>query len=182
MIMKKFLSILLCLTLMLSVSSFAFAEGEDVETETVEAEPLGFSIRMDAIPEGYELETIELDDCLYAFFINDRAAVEYMASVARSEYFPGYTLKLDELTEEMKQELVIMLSDGYNDPVFSYDKTSHGTDVIIINENGAADDWLEIVTIYEGYFISVATLSDEPLTDADVATALQLMSDLWVEE
>lgn len=180
--MKKFLSVLLCLMLVLSITSVSCAEGEPEGTEVVEAEPLEFSIRMDAIPEGYELEAVELDDCLYAFFINEQALTEYMASVARSDYFPGYTLKLDELTEEMKQELIIMLSDGYNEPVFSYDKTSHGTDVIIINENGAADDWLEIVTIYEGYFISVATLSEETLTDADVAIALQLMSDLWVEE
>lgn len=183
--MKKLIALLMALMMLLSVSAFAEEEVEEVTDSTpttLEVDDiLDFSIQMDALPEGYELELIPVEGDLYAIFSStDEAACQYLASVAYSEQFDIYTLHLDELSEEQLSQMTEYLSQGYHDPVITFDKTAHGTDVILINENGAGDDYAEYITIYEGYFVSITALKDTDLTQEDIAIALQLLSDLWI--
>lgn len=182
--MKKIVALLMALLMALSASALAENEIEAVEESsptTLEVgDILDFTIQMDALPEGYALEVTPIDGDLYASFYKDDESCQYLASVAYSELFDIYTLKIEELTEEELEQMKAFLSGGYNDPVFSFDKTAHGTDVILINENGAGDDYAEYITIYEGYFVSVAVVKDSELTEEDLAIALKLMSDLWI--
>ena len=182
--MKKIVALLMALLMALSVCALAEEEAEAVEnaeTTTLEVDQiLDFTIRMDELPEGYELEVTPVDGDLYARFYKDDASCQYLVSVAYSELFDIYTLKIDELTEEEMEQMKAFLSQGYHDPSFSFDKTAHGTDVILVNENGAGDDWAEYIAIYEGYFISIAIVKDTDLTEEDLATALKVLSDLWI--
>lgn len=181
--MKKLLAILMALLLALTLSAAAEEAEEvtDAPSTTLESdEILDFTIEMDALPEDYQVEIIPMDGDLYAVFSSESNPTLYLASVAYSELFGIYTLKTDELTEEQLEEMKTFLSDGYADPSFSFDKTAHGTDVILVNENGSGDDYAEYITIYEGYFVSIGVVKDTELTQEDLATALQLLSDLWI--
>ncbi len=83
--------------------------------------------------------------------------------------------------EEQLENLKETLSAEYVEPVFSFTKTAYGTDVIVIEENGDCSyDYVEYVTIYEGYFISLGILTDTPITEAEMETALTLLSDMWI--
>ena len=198
--MKKLLALVLALLMLTSVA-FAEDTAEMTELDLSEVESLieevadyiataldpedvvNFTIAMDALPEGYTMETAEVGSTLYATFTKDADSVQFMASITYSELFDGYTLNVDDLSaEELNAEMQEMLGDSYALPEFSFVTTSHGTDVVLVNETGAESDYAEYVTIYQGYMVTVALVKDSELSDADLALGLQLLSDMWFVE
>lgn len=194
--MKKFLALLLAAMMLFGTVS-AFAEGEDAEvvgdveavtdyvgTELEADELLDFNIAMDAIPEGYTMETFALDGDLYAIFSNeeDENAISYVASIAFSEMFDGYTFSKDAMSEEELANMVAMLIEDSDltNPAYSFVQTSHGTDAIMIDDNDGATDTVELITIYQGYFISIVLVKNGTLTEDDCAAGLKLLSDMWI--
>jgi len=186
--MKKLIALLLALAMLCSVAAFA------EETEVAEiAEPgvsveldqiVDFSLKLDAIPEGYVYDEYTVDGMIYFTLSNpdDEDALIYAGSVAFSEEFDGYTLVVADLTEEQIAQMEAMIvGDEWLAPTFAFDKTAHGTDVIIVNENDGISDYAEIVTIYQGYFITISLLKAEgQIADSDIAAGVQAMSDIWI--
>ncbi|MBO2516415.1 MAG: hypothetical protein CW338_03945 [Clostridiales bacterium] len=185
--MKKFFALLLAAVMLLSAAAFA-EEDEVIEvtdyvaTELGEEDILSFTILMDALPEGYEMVTYPVDGALYAGFMCEGNPVEYLVSVAHDELLDNYTLVIADLSVEAYTNAIAYLgvADEFVNPEFSFTKTSHGTDVIIVNENGASTDSVELISVYEGYVITMIVMKYEgEVTQEDVDIALQLLSDMW---
>lgn len=190
--MKKFFAVLLAAVMLLSMTAVA-EEIEEVEgiievTDSVEGtldedQLVNFDIMMDKLPEGYEMIKVPVDGSLYAFFGNDNADIVYYVSVAPDEMFAGYTMVIADLNAEEYANAIAYIgaADDFVDPQFSFAKTAYGTDVIIVNEaDDDSDDEVELISIYEGYIITMSIVKNEPITDEDIAAALQLLSDMWI--
>lgn len=190
--MKKFFAVLLAAVMLLSMTAFA-EEIEEVEgiievTDSVEGtldedQLLSFDILMDKLPEGYEMIKVPVDGSLYAFFGNDNADIVYYVSVAPDEMFDGYTMVLADLNAEEYANAIAYIgaADDFVNPEFSFAKTAYGTDVIIVNEaDDDSDDEVELISIYEGYIITMSIVKNDSITDEDIAAALQLLSDMWI--
>ena len=190
--MKKFFAVLLAAVMLLSMTAVA-EEIEEVEgiievTDSVEGtldedQLVNFDIMMDKLPEGYEMIKVPVDGSLYAFFGNDNADIVYYVSVAPDEMFAGYTMVLADLNAEEYANAIAYIgaADGFVDPQFSFAKTAYGTDVIIVNEaDDDSDDEVELISIYEGYIITMSIVKNDSITDEDIAAALQLLSDMWI--
>ena len=190
--MKKFFAVLLAAVMLLSMTAFA-EEIEEVEgiievTDSVEGtldedQLLSFDILMDKLPEGYEMIKVPVDGSLYAFFGNDNADIVYYVSVAPDEMFAGYTMVLADLNAEEYANAIAYIgaADDFVNPEFSFAKTAYGTDVIIVNEaDDDSDDEVELISIYEGYIITMSIVKNDSITDEDIAAALQLLSDMWI--
>lgn len=190
--MKKFFAVLLAAVMLLSMTAFA-EEIEEVEgiievTDSVEGtldedQLVNFDIMMDKLPEGYEMIKVPVDGSLYAFFGNDNADIVYYVSVAPDEMFAGYTMVLADLNAEEYANAIAYIgaADDFVNPEFSFAKTAYGTDVIIVNEaDDDSDDEVELISIYEGYIITMSIVKNDSITDEDIAAALQLLSDMWI--
>lgn len=185
--MKKLIALLIAMALVFSVAAFASKDEEAIAVEDytptalAEEDILDFGITLDKLPEGYEMKTFDTAGSLYVLFESENDPTLYYVSIAHSEYFDNYTLNVAEMSEEQLENLKETLSAEYVEPVFSFTKTAYGTDVIVIEENGDCSyDYVEYVTIYEGYFISLGILTDTPITEAEMETALTLLSDMWI--
>ena len=190
--MKKFFAVLLAAVMLLSMTAIA-EEIEEVEgiievTDSVEGtldedQLVNFDIMMDKLPEGYEMIKVPVDGSLYAFFGNDNADIVYYVSVAPDEMFDGYTMVLADLNAEEYANAIAYIgaADDFVNPEFSFAKTAYGTDVIIVNEaDDDSDDEVELISIYEGYIITMSIVKNDSITDEDIAAALQLLSDMWI--
>ena len=183
--MKKLFAILLAVSMLLTMTALAEEEGQVVEvdeeaaTQLILDDVLNFDITMDAIPEGYTMEKKEQDGVLYAFFTGE-GKTDITVSVAHSELFDGFTLVLDELTDEDTANMISGLCEGFFNASVSFTKTTHGTDLIVVNENDVETDYVTIVAIYEGYIIGAELFNDEgEVAQADIDTAVQIISDMW---
>lgn len=70
-----------------------------------------------------------------------------------------------------------------NEVNISYTETSHGTKLLVARETGNDTDFVDILSIYEGYFIEFIMAPDEnaadkTLTDAQVQMCVDFLSDL----
>ena len=168
--MKKLFALLLALCLLCSVAAFA------------EEAAAPYTINMDAIPEGYTMSQQNVNgDIALEFQPEAENMPVYFGSVAFSEVFDGYTLNIADLSEDDKAQVAEMFGADYNNPTFDFTrKTTHGSDLIIMQENGAETDSAEIVTIWQGYFITIGVYGVEEITEDMLETAITILSDLWV--
>lgn len=191
MMLKKIIALLMAAMMLLCGVAVAEEETEAIAVEATENlvpelgadELLDFGLAMDAIPAGYSMDVDNLGDVLLAEFRSDEDpdAVIFEVAIAYSEMFAGYTLKYSEMTADQWMEMQELIGENYDSADFTVTQTTHGTDLIVVNENDAQSDVAEIFTIYDGYFISVVCLKlDGEVTEADVATGVQLISDMWV--
>ena len=186
--MKKCFAMLLA-ALMLLVCGFALAEDLPEEVMMDEnAVYIDFDIKMDQLPEGYTYYTEESGGSLFAVFYKenenheaDKTAPAIYVSVAHADDFSGVTLNMD-VTEEQLLEIEEKLAEDYNDPNVEIRETDYGTKVICLTENDAQTDYADLLTIWNGYFITVGIQKTEQITDEDMDLALRIVSDLWVVE
>lgn len=178
--MKKIFAILLALCLLLTITAVAEEKADDEVGTTMEMnEFFTFDISMDAIPEGYTMQTGTQDGIAYAIFTCENKAT-ITVNVAHSEEFDGYTMVLDELTAEQKDNMVANLTEDFYKPVVTYTKTTHGTDLIIVNENEVESDSVQITGIYDGYFINCEVYDlDAEVSQEAIDTAVQIISNMW---
>ena len=54
--------------------------------------------------------------------------------------------------------------------------------VVCITENDAQTDYADMITIWNGYFITVGIQKTEQIVEEDMELALRIVSDLWVVE
>ena len=154
---------------------------QDDNDEAEDDDELPFEVTFDAIPEGYTDTWTAVEGVQYIVF-QCEGKPTYIAAACTSDFFAGYTLNTSELTDEELEEMRDILTEGYNTPTVTLTKTAHGTDVLLVEEpdDGADGDYASILTIWQGYLISVDAYGDEELTDEDLDLALTIMSDLWV--
>ena len=187
--MKKLFALLLAAMLLFSVAMAeetaeeVSAYNEEEITALEEQNVLDFDITLDKLPEGYVMTKEVIDHVVYATFTDEditSGKPVYIVSVGYNEEFAGVTLNSDISGEYMLQALAA-LTEGYAEPVVKMLTTDYGTTVFYVNETGAESYYSELVTVYNGYIINMLYLSDNELTDDDLAVGMQIMSDLWVK-
>jgi len=186
--MKKLIALILSVMMLCCVCG---AEEFVADSEyTTDGEGIiSFDIVLDKLPEGYTLETFSYMNTLYYDIVNDSVdgAVLYYGSVAHSDEFDNeetgaYTLDLEAMTAGQLEQMQTLCAAGFDSPAFSYDKTAYGTDIIIIVETNCPTGFVDVFTIYNGYFITVSAFVDGELTQDVIDTCVTIMSDLWVVE
>ena len=184
--MKKRFAMLLA-ALMLLLCGVALAEDQPGEVMMDEnAVYIDFAIKMDQLPEGYSYYTEESGGSLFAVFYKenenheaDKTAPAIYVSVAHADDFSGVTLNMD-VTDEQLLEIEEKLAEDYNDPNVDIRETDYGTKMICITENDAQTDYADMITIWNGYFITVGIQKTEQIVEEDMELALRIVSDLWI--
>ena len=176
--MRKALAVLMCI--LLAVCGTAAAETAQKEDYTVVTVNGVFNIR-GVTPEGYRLaDTVNDETAIWASFVTDDPSKPYFDLViSYLEEYAGVE-RLNDLTDTEMKELVD------DDPTLSSKietmETDYGTKVMILRSNNPSDDFACFVTIYKGYEVGLNLFpgydSGEPLTDAQIAQAMQFLSDL----
>ena len=186
--MKKCFAMLLAALMLLGCGSAVCEELHDEVVTEENAVKIDFAIKMDHLPEGYTYDTEESGGSLYAVFYKenesheaDTTAPVIYVSVAHADGFSGFTLDMD-VTDEQLLEIEQTLAADYNSPSIEIRETSYGTKMICITENDAQTDYADMITIWNGYFITVGIQKEEQIVDEDMELALRIVSDLWVVE
>ena len=179
--MKKLLSIMLCMILMLSCAS---SMGED-QAEGVMVELNDFFSLKCSMPEGYQISGDLLDGDAGVYLIQSEDAnkpIMYL-SVAFDELMSDV-----ERMNDLDAETLTMLEDSFRaeDIVeITYTETALGTKLMVVKEVKDTVDFVDFFTIYKGYELEFVLISgnygtenETPLTDEAIDMALKFLSDL----
>lgn len=170
--MKKFVGLLLAAMLLLCSFS-AVAE----ETSVAINDDLSLSF---VVPDGYTFSENWYYDILYATFTPDAEnGVTMTLSVGFSEEYADRSI--GDLTDEELESVVELTREDFNDPTITMQETAHGTKLIVADENSEYDEYAEITTIYQGYFISVMLQPGEEgvqLTVEQLQVAIDVLSNM----
>lgn len=184
--MKKLLSLLLCLSLVLGC---AVALAETATTETVEKSELvpinihnAFVLR-GLIPEGYKFTIIESDDTklLADISAEDPARPVMQLSIYADEAYADVE-RFNDLPEEDVKYLEGTFSEDSQVEI-SYSETSLGTKLMVIREVGNDMDYVDFFSIYKGHMIELVLVpgreaEDHSLTQEQIDICVKLLSEL----
>jgi len=175
--MKKIISILLSLALLLSCTAVLAEAAEKTNLGTVDVNG-EFALNA-AIPEGYTMHTINSDHTaiLVTFTHEDPTKPLLVLSIGLEDSWPAGT-KLNTLTEEQLAEKEKTFQ--YDDEAYeiSYTETEHGTKLLVAKypETGI----VVFYTLYEGYEIEFTLLTPNgtELTQEQIDACVKFLSDL----
>ena len=176
--MKRMLSAVLCLILLLGCS--AGAEATQKEDYIIVSVNGAFNIR-GITPEGYKLTDISKSDTTIGAWFNaeDQTLPSFVLIISFLEEYANID-RLNDLTEEEMKELVD--DDPTLNDEFDIVETDYGTKVMILRSNQPEDDFACFVTVYKGYEVGLnmfpGTGSNGVLTDEQIALAMKFLSDL----
>ena len=180
--MKKIVSIVLALVLLLGMASLA--------ESCILAESEKFSVTATA-PENYNFILAGYGDFTGGLFAPDPSQEDnnifYTLLIAYSDEYAdvfGKESTLNDLDAEQMVRAVTELTSQYNKPEVTTARTSFGTLCLIVDEQGCESEYASILTIWHGYFIEVYIddLSGRQLTQEDIQRGLDIMSSLTVTE
>ena len=170
--MKKVIALLLSLTLLLSCSAVlaeAAPEKEQLGTININGE---FNLKC-ALPEGYRVLVTEAisSHLLATITSEDPEKPILILSVAYDESYATVE-RMNDLTDEELAFIEGTFHDDYNVEI-TYAETAYGTKLLIAKEVGEKEDFVDIMSVYQGYFIefvmapgqeaTVRTLSEEQI-------------------
>ncbi len=179
--MKKSIWIILALALLLPC--LAAGEAAQAPSETVEIRGK-FSLTC-TVPEGYRYEENQVDEDLIVGSLEaeDGLRPSILFAVAASKEYAGRTL--NDFTENELEELSLVAIEDMKEPTVTYGETAHGTKLIISRDMDPVNSTLDITTVYKGYYISFLmypAIDGTVLTDEQVQTCIDFISDLWMVE
>ena len=183
--MKKVIALLLSLTLLLCCSA-VFAE------TTPEKEQLGtiningeFNLKC-ALPEGYHVVVADVDSShlLANISSEDPEKPILILSVAYDESYATVD-RMNDLTDEELAFIEGTFQDDYNVEI-TYGETAYGTKLLIAKEAGDKEDFVDIMSVYKGYFIEFVMTpgfeaTEKTLTDEQVKMCIDFLSELDFE-
>ena len=180
--MKKFLAVLLCVSMLLGCAALAETEKASLGVVNVNG---AFELKC-ALPEGYSLEVLfsETHFCIASVNPEDEAKPTLMISVAYNELYSDV-----ERINDLDEESVKSIEDSFrveDDVEITYMETAYGTRLMVVKEVSDGVDYLDFYTIYKGYeveLVLIHTTDGEtiPITEAEIQMALQFLSDMDFE-
>lgn len=168
--MKKFLTLLLALCLLLSVSG---ALAETVTTELMKLDN-GITIVLNH-DEHVQLISVSEDPAFGFWTVTDQVHADVVLMIAPSEI--DSELSLADLTEEQQLQYGQMVGGMFENPIIHVDTTPSGNKYLHICSNEASDID-SIFTIYKGYFVELSQYSADnfaPLSEEDIAFCLSVL-------
>lgn len=173
--MKKLIAICLSVMMLLGMTGAMAEDASSIElTEEI-------NIQLE-LPEGYIVEKVRQDSALYAAITTEEEGKpQFLFSIAYADLVDGPTP--GELTEEDIELAKQMVSIDFANPTFDVNATGEGTKFLVINENDAESDYVQMITNYQGYFVQMYIVSVEGMdvTDADIDLALEILTSIQVE-
>ena len=135
------------------------------------------------IPDGYKLQVISARNTkiIATLTADDAQKPQMMLTVAFSELYADVERMNDLSAEDI--ELLKATYTEMNEVEFTEAVTSHGTKLLIAKEIGADEDFVSILSVYQGYSIEFV-LSPNPdavnktLTEAQIQKSIDFLSDL----
>ena len=179
--MKKILAIVLCLMMVMGVAAVAEApEKADIGTISVNG---AFTLKA-ALPEGYAIETIGVDDFGGVWMIASEtpSTPVMMLAIAFDEEYADIK-RMNDMTDEQLEAIVATYAEYSFD--YYYTETALGTKVLVVTETGDYTDFVSFFSVYEGYCIEFVLLGgadyDAELTQDTFDMAVKFLSDLDFE-
>ena len=175
--MKKFLAILLCVSMLLSCAALAETEKASLGVVNVNG---AFELKC-ALPEGYSLEVLfsETHFCLASVNPEDELKPTLMISVAYNELYSDVE-RINDLNEETLKGIEDSFRDE-DDVEITYMETAYGTRLMVVKEVSDGVDYLDFYTIYKGYEVELVLIhanESEPITEAEIQMAVKFLSDM----
>ena len=155
------------------------AQKEQMGTLNVNGE---FSLQC-KLPEGYTMQLINtLGTRINALITSaDNEKPVLQLSIVYSDAY-GTTDRMNDLTDEELKQLELSFLE-MNDVDITYGETAYGTKLLIARETGDDTDFVDIMSVYKGYFIEFvmspnALASNQTLSDAQVQMCIDFLSEL----
>ena len=170
--MKKFFAVLLAV-LMLPV----FALAEEAQSVTVKVNDT-LSIEV-VIPDGYSLDQEWYGDMFYGQMNPDEEGKLLMVlSMGYSEEYADRSI--NDLSDEELETLISVSMSDFANPTYTLSETAEGTKLIIVDENSEHDEYAEVFTVYQGYFIGLLLepAGDVQVSQEELDMAVQFLSDM----
>ena len=184
--LKKILSLLLCLAMLAGCSAFAeeaapAADKHNLGTISING---AFTLKA-ALPEGYSLGyQLASQDELIATLVkkDDPAAPQMMLHIAFDETYSDVA-RMNDLSQEDLELLEKTFTDQDPTVEISYATTSYGTLLMVIKQLDRETDYLELFSIYRGYFIEYVVTApwnseDRNLTESEILPCVAFLSEL----
>ncbi len=169
----------LMIMITLSAASLAVMAEEEIKTVTVSG---AFRVTV-RVPEecAYEEQWINQTTYLANLTPKDPQAPTAMFTIALSEIYDGRTL--NDFTEEEVNELIAIFQEHYDEPEHWITETGMGTKLIMIRDKSDADPFVEIITVYKGYEVSVLIdpgVTGVKITDEQIQRAIDFLTDMQI--
>ena len=152
--MKKIIAILLSLALLLGCAAGLAEEQEPQKQIFGSIRANGDFTLKGVLPEGYMVRPFELtdDSILIELIPEDETRPEMVLSVAYDETYSDVK-RLNDLDDDALAVLEATFTD--TDPYvnITYDETGYGTRLMVARTTSDTYDYLDIFTIYDGYFV-----------------------------
>ena len=135
------------------------------------------------LPTGYELQTVNVQGSkIYAsvFPSNKQKPMLYL-TIAYDELYSDVE-RMNDLSEESLQALEASFTQ-MNDVEITYRETAYGTKLLIVKEVGEDTDFVDILSVYKGYFVEfIMTPNPEAksqtLTEKQIAMCIDFLSEV----
>ncbi len=170
--MKKIFALLLAVML---VPAFALAETAEPVSVQVN-DTLSISV---VVPDGYAFEESWYGDVLYAQMTpEEEDGLLMVLSMGYSEEYADRSI--NDLSDEELENLIAVSKEDFANPTETISQTSEGTKLIIVDENSEHDEYVEIYTVYDGYFIGLLLelAGDVQVSEEELDVAVKFLSDM----
>lgn len=173
--MKKLLSVVLVLALLLSATCFAESANQKYRLEY--NEELSFDV---VYVDGYKTEAAAVNDTFIITMTPEENTTlpEVAIIIVPDEEYPG--LKLNDLTDEEIAAYANALNEDFHNMKWEIKETALGTKVIVANENDAECDYAELVTLYDGYAfcVYIEHMDGNLIAESEIDNVMQFLSDM----
>ena len=141
-----------------------------------------FDIRC-RLPEGYKLQVVDKNGTriVASVLSEDMSKPQLYLSIAYDESY-GDVARMNDLTDE---DLAI-LEESFtemNDVEITYRETGYGTKLLVARETGADTDFVDILSIYQGYFVEFnmtpnPNAADQTLTEEQIQMCVDFLTEV----
>ena len=180
--MKKILAILLSVVLLLGCAA---ATAEETGKTTIGTISINGAFTLQCgLPEGYQVKPILLnrDHVIARLESEDETKPVMMLSVAFDETYSDVH-RMNELDEEARQLLEKTFTDMDPTIEISYGETGLGTELLIAKQTYEDYNYIDFLSIYEGYFVEFVMTApekaeDKTLTEDQLRMCIDFLTDL----
>ena len=181
--MKKIFALLLSLALLLGCAAgLAEAPGDKQTFGTLRVN--GEFTLKGLLPEGYQIVPYKQSEDAVICMIqsDDNTRPSLILSIAFDETYSD-VMPLNDLDDAALAILERTFTDIDPYASITYDETAHGTRLLLCRTTTDTYDYLDITSIYQGYFVELVMVpgtgaAEAKLTDDQISTCIDLLSDL----
>ena len=135
------------------------------------------------LPAGYSLQTVNMrgDKIIASVLSEDMTRPQMYLTIAYDETYANVR-RMNDLSEED----LALLENSFremNDVTIEYKETGFGTKLLVARETGADADFVDILTIYNGYFVEFnmspnPKAADQTLSDEQVRMCIDFLTNV----